>query len=161
MQVTPEDFRRHFELLSDAALIDIRREDLVDVAKQCLDDELSRRGLGSTKQINWEELSDRDGLVQIAKFHFKSDFELARALLLSESIPATRGNRIGRRIDLQIPLMVPPAFAQEALELLQSRVPDEELEVLAQNAVSAADAAQEEQTEVDPGPTPDPDILSR
>ena len=144
MEVTPEDFRRHFELLSDAALLETRREDLVDVAKQCLDDELARRGLDPSKPTNWEQLSDRDGLVQIAKFHFRSDFELAKALLLSESIPASQGNRIGRRVELQIPLMVPAAFAQEALELLQSRVSDEELGALAEQAISETGAAEVE-----------------
>lgn len=136
MEVTPEDFRQHFELLSDAALLATEREDLVEIAKQCFDDEVSRRGLDSANQTAPGELSDRDRLVEIAKFHFRSEFELAKALLKSESIPATQGSRIGRRIELQLPLMVPAAFAQEALALLQSRVSDEELAALAEETIA-------------------------
>ena len=147
MEVTPEDFRRHFELLSDAALLEINREDLVDIAKRCFDDEISRRGLDAAKVPNSGKLSDAHRLVRIAKFHSRSDFELARALLRSASISSSQGNRIGRRIELELPLLVPAAFAEHALELLRSRISDEELAALAEAAIFEADAAEEEQAE--------------
>ena len=154
MEVTPEDFRQYFELLSDAALLATHREDLIEIAKQCFDDEVSRRGLDSANQTGPGELSDRDRLVEIAKFHFRSEFELAKALLKSESIPATQGSRIGRRIELQLPLMVPAAFAQEALALLQSRVSDEELAALAEETIAgripANEAVEVEETNDNP-----------
>lgn len=103
MEATPEDFRKHFELLSDAALLATDRDLLVDIAKRCFDDEVSRRGLDTANQRTPGELNDRDRLVEVARFHFRSDFRLAKALLKSESIPATQGSRIGRRVELQLP----------------------------------------------------------
>jgi hypothetical protein len=147
VEVVPEDFRRHFELLSDAALLKINREDLVDVAKQCFDDEISRRGLDAANETNLRELSDGDRLVRIAKFHSRSDFELARALLRSASISSRQGNRIGRRIELELPLLVPAAFAEQALELLRSRISDEELAAQSEATIFETDAAEEEQAE--------------
>jgi hypothetical protein len=148
LEVAPEDFRQHFELLSDAALLATDRELLVDIAKQCFDDEVSRRGLDTANQRTPGELSDRDRLVQIAKFHFRAEFEVAKALLKSESIPATQGSRIGRRIELELPLMVPAAFAQEALALLESRVSDEELAALAEETIEET-ALEAEHTDVE------------
>ena len=145
MEVTPEDFRRHFELLSDAALLKTNREDLVDIAKQCFDDEISRRGFDADGETTPGTLSDGDRLVQIARFHSRSEFELARALLRSASISSRQGNRIGRRIELELPLMVPAAFAVQALELLRSRISDEELDALAEAAIFENDATEEEQ----------------
>jgi hypothetical protein len=149
VEANPEDFRRHFELLSDAQLLATHREDLVEIAKQCFDDEVSRRGLDTAIQRTPGELNDRDRLVQVAKFHFRSEFRLAKALLQSESIPATQGSRIGRRIELQLPLMVPAAFAQEALALLQSRVSDEELAARAEETIRAGGAGEAEDTELE------------
>ena len=37
MQIDPEDFKRHYALLSDAALLEIDRDELVDVARECFD----------------------------------------------------------------------------------------------------------------------------
>jgi hypothetical protein len=147
VEITPEDFRRHFELLSDAALLATIRNDLVDIAKKCLDDEISRRGLDAANAPNPGELSDGERLVRIAKFHSRSEFESARALLRSAFIPSKQGNRIGRRIELELPLMVPAAFAEEALQLLQSRVLDEELAALAEASISEIEATENGQKE--------------
>lgn len=146
MEATPEDFRKHFELLSDAALLATDRDLLVDIAKRCFDDEVSRRGLDTANQRTPGELNDRDRLVEVARFHFRSDFRLAKALLKSESIPATQGSRIGRRVELQLPLMVPAAFAQEALALLKSQVSDAELAALAEETIQENGAVEAEET---------------
>jgi len=45
LQVDPEYLRQHYERLSDEALLEVDRADLVDVAQKCYDEELSRRGL--------------------------------------------------------------------------------------------------------------------
>jgi hypothetical protein len=138
VDVTPEDFRRHFDMLSDEALIETNRGDLVEIARQCFDEEVARRGLtnsaASPGKVNEVEIP-----VQIAKFHFRSEFELARALLRSAGIPSHQGNRIGRRIELELPLMVPAEFAEEALELIRSRVSDEELEAEAEESIPEGD----------------------
>lgn len=151
MEITPEDFRRHFCLLSDDALLATNREDLVDIAKQCFDDEVSRRGLEAANAPKPGDLRDGERLVQIARFHFRGEFEAARALLRSALIPSKQGNRIGRRAELELPLMVPAAFAEQALELLRSRIPDEELAALAEATIAEADATEKGQQEEESG----------
>ncbi len=150
MEVTSEDFRRHFELLSDEALLETNRNDLVDLAKQSYDEEVLRRGLNEpsamdatirmdpTTRPHSDKLADGDRFVQIAKYHFRSDFELASALLRSAGISCRQGNRIGRRIELELPLMVPASLAEEALELLRSSISDEHLDALAERQSSLA-----------------------
>ena len=45
MKVTAEDFRHQYADLSDEALLDIDRQELVDLARKCYDEELARRQL--------------------------------------------------------------------------------------------------------------------
>src|SRR5579862_7642631 len=45
MQPDPEYLRRHYSTLSDEALLEIDRDDLVEVARNILDSEVARRGL--------------------------------------------------------------------------------------------------------------------
>jgi hypothetical protein len=47
MQVDPEYLRQHYASLSDEALLEIDRAELVEIAQTCLDDEISQRGLDS------------------------------------------------------------------------------------------------------------------
>jgi hypothetical protein len=49
MRPDPEYLRRHYDSLTDAALLDIRREDLVDMARALYDAEVSRRGLDAKR----------------------------------------------------------------------------------------------------------------
>ena len=143
MEATPEDFRRHFELLSDEALLETNRNDLVELAKQSYDEEVQRRGLNEREESDpavrarSAKLAEGDTFVQIAKYHFRPEFEIASALLRSAGITCRQGNRIGRRIELELPLMVPAAFAEEALELLRSRIPEEDLHALAETSIQA------------------------
>src|ERR1035438_8773685 len=43
MRIDPEDFRRHYAMLSDQALFSLNRTDLIDVARACYDEEVARR----------------------------------------------------------------------------------------------------------------------
>ena len=45
MRIDPEDLRRHYESLSDEGLLDIDRDQLVEVAQGIYDQEIARRGL--------------------------------------------------------------------------------------------------------------------
>jgi len=47
LDITAEDFRRHFDLLSDQALLATNRDELVDVARACYDEEIEKRGLAN------------------------------------------------------------------------------------------------------------------
>ena len=46
-QIDPEEFRRHYASLSDEALVDIDRDDLLDVAQKRSDEELAQHGMNS------------------------------------------------------------------------------------------------------------------
>ena len=61
MEATSGDFQRHFELLSDAALLEINRHDLVELAKQRYDEEVLRRGLGVTVTMRMHRSSQSEG----------------------------------------------------------------------------------------------------
>lgn len=52
MQVDPEYLREHYSLLSDEALLEVDRGDLVDVARRFYDDEISRRGLSKARALS-------------------------------------------------------------------------------------------------------------
>ncbi|MEP6963208.1 MAG: hypothetical protein ABI995_14095, partial [Acidobacteriota bacterium] len=45
MKLDYEDFRKHFAALSDEALIETNREDLVELAQQAFDEALTERGI--------------------------------------------------------------------------------------------------------------------
>ncbi len=45
MEITREDLRRHYDSLSDEALLELDRSQLTDLARACYDEELARRGL--------------------------------------------------------------------------------------------------------------------
>ena len=50
MQVDPEYLRRHYNSLSDEALLAFNRSDLVEIAQKCYDAELDRRELAPQAQ---------------------------------------------------------------------------------------------------------------
>ena len=61
MPADPQYLRDHYASLSDEALLAIERDDLVDLAQRCYDDEVGRRKLASrtarsTRTIRWWSL---------------------------------------------------------------------------------------------------------
>ncbi len=59
MQPDPEYLRRHYALLSDEALLEMDRADLVEVAQQLYDHEIARRGLAPVEVEADEHLPPR------------------------------------------------------------------------------------------------------
>jgi hypothetical protein len=55
MQVDPNYLRQYYASLSDEALLEIRREDLVEFAKGCYDDEVRQRRLNYAREVPQEE----------------------------------------------------------------------------------------------------------
>jgi hypothetical protein len=51
LNVDPEYLRAHYASLSDRALLDVSRSDLVEIAQQCYDSEMKRRGLVQPWQV--------------------------------------------------------------------------------------------------------------
>src|SRR5580658_5901850 len=55
MQVDPNYLRQYYASLSDEALLEIHREDLVEIAQGCYDDEVRQRRLNSAREEPQED----------------------------------------------------------------------------------------------------------
>lgn len=147
MEVSRDDFRKHFELLSDAALLETNRDELVAAARQCYDEEIARRGLNEPQQeAATGELppsTEPEGgpMVHIATYIIPEEASLARGLLRSAEIPFTMNNELAPLGGFQIQLMVPAAYEADAREILEHELTEEEL------AAQAEAAAPEEEFE--------------
>ena len=153
MNVTTDDFRRHYAQLSDAALLSVGRAELGDIARQVYDQEVASRGLRIEVQpVSPPAMPDHrehpeDELVEIATFVYPNDAKFARAELEAEDIPCYMGNERTLDVDWFLTnvlggykLSVPAAYVERAREILDSRVSDEELEAQAAAGVSPEDA---------------------
>jgi hypothetical protein len=148
MEVSLEDFRRHFELLSDETLLSTDREELTEGGRQCYDEEIARRGLNSpaAEEIAEEAHQANPGeeLVLIATYLIPDEANLARGLLQSAEIPFRMENELAPLGGFQLRLLVPRAFEEEALAVLESEISEEELAAQAE----AAGEMEEESDEV-------------
>jgi hypothetical protein len=144
MDATIDDFRQHFQSLSDEGLLAVNRKDLVEMACQCYDVELAQRGLKPLVAAAEDAAPDQEQpqeLVAVATFTWAGEAKLAEALLRSESIPCFLrdehtiqmnwcwGNALGG-----LRLMVPAEFAERAREILGAQVSEQELEAQAESA---------------------------
>lgn len=149
MEVSLDDFRRHFELLSDDTLLSTNREELVESARGVYDEEVARRGLNSppAEEIAEEahQANPAEELVLIATYLIPDEANLARGLLESAQIPFRLENELAPLGGFQLRLLVPKAFQAEALEVLDSEISEEEL---AAQAEAAGAMAEEESDEV-------------
>ena len=128
MGASQSELQKHFVGLSDMALVELRREDLVEAAKAIYDQEMSRRGLSAEVEAAAPELSKGEELVNVVEFEHAADAAHAQEQLKKNGIPAYIG------------VAVPAAFARQAIQLLDPGVPDDELAALAE----ASDLPEEE-----------------
>jgi hypothetical protein len=156
MEVSLDDFRRHFELLSDEALLSTNREELVEGGRQCYDEEVARRGLNSapSEEIETEIAAEThqtdpgEELVLIATYLIPDEANLARGLLQSAEIPFRIENELAPLGGFQIRLLVPKAFEEEAVVVLESEISEEELAAQAEAAGAFEEEAEAESDEV-------------
>lgn len=150
MDISADDFRRHFELLSDAALLATSRDDLVDAARDCYDAEVSRRGLHvaqpAVEEQSQQQAASPEGFVLIATYLVAEEASLARGLLEDAEIPS--------KIDVnytlgpaELRLLVPEDLVEEALEILESEISEEELAAQAEAAGELEEAEEEAEAE--------------
>jgi len=154
MEVSLDDFRKHFELLSDAALLETNRDDLVAAARLCYDEEVARRGLNAPPQEPAEgevqPTPEPEGgpMVHIATYIIPEEASLARGLLQSAGIPFFMENELAPLGGIQIQLMVPAAYEADAREILEHELTDEELAAQAEAAGEFGD----EEAPIEEGP---------
>jgi hypothetical protein len=151
VDVTAEDFRRHYELLSDEALLEVDTGELVELARTCHAEEVARRGLAEGNGHDGEQAvvaadsgtsAPPDEIVCIVEYDHLDEADLARGLLEAAEIPASLESEPG-----VVRLMVPAKFAEHALGMLATPLSDEDL---AAQAEAAGFDAEEEELEEDP-----------
>jgi pimeloyl-ACP methyl ester carboxylesterase len=135
LKLTAEDFRRHYESLPDDALLSLNRDDLVEVARACYDEELAHRRLVRASAPTAAAESDDARVeepVAAATFDYIEDGRRARALLRTAGIQSYIENEhtIGLRppwsSELRAPrLMVPASQLDTASELLGEAIRDQ------------------------------------
>ena len=131
--------------MSDAELRSLIREELTDIARECYDEELARRGLksepaageSSTPAGNEED----EELVLAGTFTFPDDAKLARALLQSANIPNYLENEHTLAANWMwtnalggLRLLVPARFLEDAREVLTSSISESDLSAQAEAA---------------------------
>ena len=140
MNVSLEDFRKHFELLSDEALLETNRDELVEAAQQCYDAEVARRGLKAPEaepeepEVLPSPEPEGGKLVHIETFIIPEEASLARGLLTSAEIPFMMENELAPLGGFQIQLLVPEDYVDDAREILSHEMTDEELAAQAEAA---------------------------
>ncbi len=131
MQIDPEEFRRHYDSLSDEALIEIDESELVDVARQCYEEELARRGIASKTEpaVASAESATHENWVLAATYLTAEEANMAHAMLESAAIPArlASNNTSAWSGTGELRLMVPPEFLEEAEIILASEISDDDL----------------------------------
>ena len=127
MDTSQSDFQKHFSGLSDVALLEVEREDLVEAAKVFYDQEMKRRGITLRSESPAAELSSGEELVNVVEFESAEDATRAQEQLKKNGIPA------------YIAVAVPAAFARQAIRLLDPGVSDEELAALAESSEPPAE----------------------
>jgi hypothetical protein len=147
VKVDADDFRRVYESLNDEALLAVKRDELVEVAQQCYDVEVANRGLAASADAaaapapGSAEAAGEE-LVEVAIFTDADDARLARDLLQAAEIPAYLAADAKLPGNMSAPsgfrLSVAPSLLEQAREVLDSRISDEEL------AAQAEAAAEEE-----------------
>jgi hypothetical protein len=151
MQIDPEDFKRHYALLSDDALLEINADELVDAARPYYDAELTERNLAQPG--NEENAADAsvqpDGQIDVelqlvATFLSLEEANFARGLLQSADISCSFQNDqaaawtgIG-----ELRLMVPAPDYDRACEILESEISEEDL--IAQAEAETAEASEDD-----------------
>ena len=146
MQTDREDFVQHFSELGDQALLEVKRDDLVEVAQACYDEEVARRGISAAPQSvtasegEVEPSHETPAMVVAGEYQDPGEADLARALLQGAGIGAMLLNQRMAGI-LNIPLtpgtyhlLVPVEAEEEALEILASEISEEDLAAQAEAA---------------------------
>lgn len=152
MKIDLEDLRRQYSNLNDDALLAIDRGELTPVAQQVYDVEVASRGLTSAEEAQVE--SDEpaatgrvpDNWMELASFENPTEAGVARSLLRQAEIPCILSTDLPMAGSIfatmsEIGLYVPAEYQDQANEILDSEISDEEL------AAQAEAAGVEDETE--------------
>jgi len=132
MKVSVEDFRRQYAGLSDEALLDVDRQDLVQMARACYDEELARRKLQAAPPAPAvaqapEPHGETEEFAVAETYESQEEARLARELLRGAGIRAGLGAG-------GLAVLVPVSTREDAREVLNARLSDEALAEVATGA---------------------------
>ena len=132
MPIDPAEFRRHYASLSDEALLEINRDELVEAAQQCYDDELAGRGIARPSEASpaAEGVNEEQGEWVVAATYLSAEeANLAHSMLEGAAIPArlASNNTSAWTGTGEVRLLVPAAMLREAETILAEPISDEEL----------------------------------
>jgi hypothetical protein len=145
MDVKPDDVRRYYSTLSDKALLQIKPEDLTELAAQCYQVELDSRGLkraaapsksaaiaqeklaqpSSGLQVLMDDVPWKSNAVEAADFEHVEDAQTARDVLDEAAIPCAivvAEQPSFRRRRKWIVLMVPDSYLEAAQRRLRTEI---------------------------------------
>lgn len=142
MNATADDFRRHFDALSDEALLAVNPADLTPLAAECLNEEIARRGLnepdsavGADAMESAESTeADAEPWVTVATYTVGGEAGFAVGLLRSAGIECKAEQETVALTASDIYILVPESMAAEALEVLGAELTDDELAAQAEAA---------------------------
>ena len=140
MQLDLDNLRQHYDRLSDEALLEVTRGDLVDQARDIYDAELARRGLHPVPAAPPPSAAREEAneLVFLADFDDPGEAQMARSLLESTGIPCwSKGDRVmaaGVPDNSPYYLVVQRGALEVAREVLAAPISDEELAAQAEAA---------------------------
>ena len=154
MQINRTDYQEHYAGLSDEALLEIPRSDLVPAAQECLDAEIGRRGLlrAAAEQAAAEPAEpshEVPPMVVVGEYQDPAEADMARDLLRSAGIQAMLLNeRLANMLNIPLApgtyhLLSPAEAEEEALQILDSEISEEELAAQAEAAGEAKEEAAE------------------
>lgn len=150
MQIDPGDFKRHYALLSDDALLEIDRDELVEAARPYYDAELTERKLVPSDAEEITPTADSsddtpntttDGPQLVGTFLSLDEANFARGLLQSAEIPCSLENEFGTAWagSGALRLMVPAEAYDHACEILETEISEEDLIAQAEAEASKED----------------------
>lgn len=141
MDVNAQDFKDHFHLLSDDALLAVNRDELVPMAQQYLDEEIAKRGLnlvqneGDEPEVPEDEPSpEEEELAVVASYDIPEEGEAARETLEQAGIPARLVQDTDDMEGVGRELMVPADKVLQALDALGLQISEDELAAQAEAA---------------------------
>ena len=131
MPIDPADLRRHYASLTDEALLEIERDELVDAAQHIYDDELAERGivLEAPADSAPADAAPQEDWVLAASYLTAEEANLAHSMLEGADIPCrlAANNTSAWTGTGEIRLLVPEKMLIEAETILGAPISDEEL----------------------------------
>jgi len=137
-----DELRTHVAGLSDEALLEVQPDELVESARAVYEAEMSSRG------ISWnvpaadrsEEVADAPpAMVSLARFETVEEARFARTMLENEGVPVwfageLTPQRITADASAALELITKPEYLEQAQEILNAQISDEELARQAEEA---------------------------